>query len=531
MKKNIRPISCSSVSLFSGGLVAILTLQCLSLTGMAAATGGSATVPKPVQAAPSTSGTGEHSSDPLAPAIASSENKADQSSLMPAAANAKSAHDAQIEADGELINSADDQLGKYLDKQRRGHEKKRHEKSEPVPFPVLKPSEEFVENENVADPDGSIPKDPGLRWELREYQIQLRVARELRLGENLDQAIINLVQLMDSRAPEEIKSEALFELGIAAQQKENLVRAQQIFSHLIARFPRNPNIPEATLRQGIIHQQMGAHTLALSKFYAVLSSSLKLGKEHYDHYKLMVLKAQTEIADTYYISGEFKSATDFYDRLLELDSVLLNKPLILYKLIRCLGYQERYTEVIARSESFIRQYPDADEHPEIRFIFANTLKKLGRNADALEQVLQLLESERSRGGKDPDRWIYWQQRTGNEIGNQLYREGDYMSAMEIYVNLSSLSGSPQWQLPIWYQMGLIYEKLEQPAMGVEVYTRIVDRTKELGANPTAGMKTLIDMAKWRIKFIKWQLKAEQASLGNYNAPDPPLSDTVTSDFN
>jgi len=61
--------------------------------------------------------------------------------------------------------------------------------------------------------------------------------------------------------------------------------------------------------------------------------------------------------------------------------------------------------------------------PEVRFLLAAALKQTGRNADALQQVLLLLQSQQENVGKDPESWAYWQRRAGNEIANQLYREG------------------------------------------------------------------------------------------------------------
>ena len=71
------------------------------------------------------------------------------------------------------------------------------------------------------------------------------------------------------------------------------------------------------MRQGLIYRQMGVNNLAISKFYAVMSTALKLKLENMDYYKKLVLQAQIEIADTYYQEGKYDEAAEFFSRLLK----------------------------------------------------------------------------------------------------------------------------------------------------------------------------------------------------------------------
>jgi hypothetical protein len=64
---------------------------------------------------------------------------------------------------------------------------------------------------------------------------------------------------------------------------------------------------------------------------------------------------------------------------------------------------------------------------------------------------------------------------------------------------------------VWYQIGLIYERLLQPRKAVEKFDAILSREKEVaaaGAAPT--LKTVIDMARWRKDQITWQGRTEVA---------------------
>lgn len=264
------------------------------------------------------------------------------------------------------------------------------------------------------------------------------------------------------------------------------------------------------LRQGLLYREMGAPVMALSKFYAVMTTALRLKLDRLDYYKRLVLQAQTEIADTYYLQGKYSEAAEFQQRLLKLESPLLNRPQIVYKLIRSLSALKRDSEVVAQSNVFLDLYADSPDLAEVRFLMADSLKKLGRTRDAMQQVLILLKTQQAASTNRPADWVYWQQRTGNDIANQLYKEGDYINSLEIYRTLSQLSTNVSWQTPTWYQMGLVYERLQQPQKAAEIYGQILGREAEAtGDNATANLSTVFDMARWRKDHLEWQLKLER----------------------
>lgn len=351
------------------------------------------------------------------------------------------------------------------------------------------------------------------------YQESLDLGRQLRQAHQFEAAEVALVSVMKAAAPEELQRTALLELALLAQENNQPARAQQIYTQYLEKFPDDPSAAEVYLRQGLLYRQMGTPTLALSKFYAVMTTALRLKLDRLEYYQRLVLQAQTEIADTYYLQGKFTEATDYLGRLLKLDNPQLNKAQIIYKLVRSLSCLNRHSEVVAQAEFFLGKYPDAPECAEVRFLLADALKKQGRNRDALQQVLALLEKQQSDATNQPGNWIYWQQRTGNEIANQLYKEGDYVNALEIYRNLAELNTNATWQLPVWYQMGLVYERLLQPERAAELYTCILGRQKELdsgGRSPS--LETVLDMARWRREHLNWQLKAEELNSNLHKFP-------------
>ena len=318
-----------------------------------------------------------------------------------------------------------------------------------------------------------------------------------------------LTGLMAAAVPDEIRRQALFELALVAQDDNQFVRAEQIFGQYLHTYSEDASVPEILLRQGLIYRQMGVSTLAISKFYAVMSSALKLKLDSMDYYKKLVLQAQVEIADTYYQEGRYDEAADFFGRLLKSANAGLNQAQTQYKLVRSLSYSTNNAETIAQSQIFLTLYTNATDVPEVRFFLASSLKKLGRNNDSMKQVLMLLQSQEENVHKNPELWTYWQRRAGNEIANQLYKEGDYFNALQIYISLADLDKSPAWQLPAWYQTALVYEQLQQWQKATDMYQRIMDRQKELtDATSTPSLLSLVEMAKWRKDYIAWMQKAK-----------------------
>ena len=341
------------------------------------------------------------------------------------------------------------------------------------------------------------------------FQAQLAVAKKLRTGKDTELAAKILTDLLKTNAPVELKRPVFFELALVAQDADQLAKAEQIFAQYLQVYPDDPSTPEVLLRQGLIYRQMGVNTLAISKFYAVMSTSLKLKLDNLDYYKKLVLQAQIEIADTYYLEAKYNEAADYFVRLLKNPPPDLDQALIEYKLIRSLSGQTNYAETIARGQVFIDTHPASQDVPEVRFLLASAMKKLDRNQDALKQVLLLLQSQRENVQKNPDVWSYWQRKAGTEIAAQLFKEGDYMDALEINLNLADLDKSADWQLPVWYQTALVYEQLQQWPKAMDYYQQIVDRQKDLkNATASPSLLSLFEMAKWRKDYIAWLEKAK-----------------------
>jgi tetratricopeptide (TPR) repeat protein len=337
---------------------------------------------------------------------------------------------------------------------------------------------------------------------------QFRTAQRQRQHKLYDLAINNLTALLEGEASEELKKAVLLELAVIAQEQGKFGRAIQIYAQYQRTYTDDAAQPEIYLRQGLLYRKMGAPALALSKFYAVMTSALTLKAGNVPYYQKLVLQAQTEIADTYFSQGKLEEAADFFRRLLKQDPPGLNKSEIQYKLVHCRAGLNQPTETVAEARLFLERFPGTSAEPEIRFLLANALKKVGQQNEALRQVMALLQSQENQAASNPTNWIYWQQRAGNQIANELYLEGDYINALQVYLALAGLNQTPAWQWPVWYQIGLVYEKLDQPQKAAEMYARIAEPQKELASELPPNLQTVLDMARWRAEFVNWQVQAQ-----------------------
>jgi tetratricopeptide (TPR) repeat protein len=355
-----------------------------------------------------------------------------------------------------------------------------------------------------------------------EARSKLEEARHLRLMRQPTVAEPILVDLLRDGNPDAVQQSAMLELALVAQDENNLTRAEQIYAQFVSHWSNDKRIPEIFLHQGQLFRQMGVNSLALAKFYSVMTSALALKNDQLAYYEKIVLDAQNEIAETHYEMGHYAEAADFFSRLLKQDNPALNRPEIQFRLIRSLHATANYTECASQAQDFLTRYADSPNQPEVRFCLALSLKQLGRNGESLQQVLTLLQQERTQAKDHPEVWAYWQQRTGNEIANQLYGEGDYTKALDVYLSLKQLDHAPAWQLPVTYQIGMTYERLLQPEMATQTYSNIVSRETELGTNASPGLTAIVEMARWRINFIQWQSHAD--SVNQVLAASAPKKD-------
>jgi tetratricopeptide (TPR) repeat protein len=326
------------------------------------------------------------------------------------------------------------------------------------------------------------------------------------------------VKLLVDGVPEELQKTALFEMAKAVRSENDLPRAQAIYTQYLLRWPGDPRMPEIFLKQGQVFREMDLPNLALTKFYGVMTAALSIKNSRLDYYKGLVLQAQVEIAETHYLIGKFKDAADYYSRLLTQNDPALDRAQIQFRLLRSFEAIDRHDEAVSQALDFLAHYPDSPEEPEVRYHLAHAYKGQNRNTEALQQIRIFLKEERGRTTNSPAVWSYWQQRVGNEIGNELYQEGDYVKALEVYLALAQLDPAPAWQLPVCYQVGLTYERLLQPRLAAQAYRDVLTNGASMsGTNLAPNLKSVLDMAAWRLNFIEWNERADAFNHQNLAA--------------
>ena len=368
-----------------------------------------------------------------------------------------------------------------------------------------------------------------LPTQLERFDFILATARFQANTRAYAEAEKNFVKLLAEDVPEATQQTALFELAQAAATQNDLPRAQSVFTQYLQRWPGDLRTPEIYLQQGKLFRQMGLPNLALAKFYGVMTTALSLKNNQLPFYKGLVLQAQVEIAETHYLMGKFKDAADYYSRLLTQNDPALDRAQIQFRLIRSLEAVNRHDEAANQAQDFLAHFPQSTEEPEVRYHLAQAFKGQNRNTEALQQVKIFLQEEREKTTNNPAVWSYWQQRVGNEIGNELYQEGDYVKALQVYLALTQLDPAPAWQLPVRYQVGITYEKLLQPTMAIEAYRNILTNAAPLSiASLSPSLKAVVDMAGWRLHFLEWNGRAElfnrttvaTATTTNLNSSQP-----------
>jgi tetratricopeptide (TPR) repeat protein len=383
--------------------------------------------------------------------------------------------------------------------------------AQPTILPSSPPAVTDNSQTNLSAPEmvtDSTNADFSMPTKMERYDFILATSRYEANTHDYKEAEKNYVKLLVDDVPEATRQTALFELGSVVQSENDLPRAQAIFTQYLQRWPGDPRTPDIYLRQGQIFREMGLPNLALAKFYGVMTTALSIKSDQLAYYKGLVLKAQVQIAETHFLAGQFKDAADYYSRLLGQNEPQLDRSQIQFRLIRSLEALKRHEEAASQAQDFLSRFPDSPEEPEVRYHLAQAYKGQNRNTEALQQVKIFLKEEHDKTTNNPAVWTYWQQRVGNEIGNALYQDADYMKALQVYMALSQLDSTPAWQLPVRYQVGLTYEKLLQPRLAVEAYRNILTNAAPLDAtNLTPNLKAVVDMAAWRLNFLEWSDRA------------------------
>lgn len=295
--------------------------------------------------------------------------------------------------------------------------------------------------------------------------------------------------------------EALIGLARMHRRQGSYTKAAAIYEKFIKEYPEDGRMPDVLLDLGRTLRAMGAHRLALSRFYSVLNSTLKLPAHAFDHYQLLAKTAQFEIAETHFDSGNYAEAGKFFSRLKLLDLAPIDRARAHFKSAYAAQLAGDADGAVRILRDYLEQWPQDENVPEARHLLAVTLRQLGRPEEALAATFELLRAEHLASEADPKRWNYWQRRTGNQLANEFFAHGDTANALAIYQALAALADEPTWKLPVLYQVALCYERLRSIERAKETYTQITEGAKTMPDH--AELNELAKMAAWRITHLDW----------------------------
>ena len=352
------------------------------------------------------------------------------------------------------------------------------------------------------DKDLSDPRDDAL------YR-QVKLAVEFQEFENARKLTMEYLAKVDS--PEALRKELLINLALLYYENNDLVKAIQIYEKYIQSFPNDRQLSSIYLLLGNFYREIGAYQLAISRYYSVLNSSIKINQEDLPEYKKLARKAQKSIADTHYQKEEYSDAIKFYRRLnrLNLSNDLMAE--IKFKMINSYFQLKEYDRVITDAKLFIEKYPQSYFLPEAYFVISKAYYETKRSKDSINSVIKLLKTPQLMEEKNWENWEYWQKRTANQLAKEFYQQGDYLGTLKIYQTMVTLKDNPEWQWPVIYQMGLCFERLQMPPKAITAYQMILtgDSWKDMDYDMTETMSYLKEMSQWRLDNLKWLIETDR----------------------
>jgi len=306
-------------------------------------------------------------------------------------------------------------------------------------------------------------------------------------------------------ARKEQQWEAVLCLARMYRQRGDATRAVACYEKYLKVNPEGAT-PVIYLEMGRTFRILAAYKLAYSCFYNVINATMKIPEGDFEQYRTLAKTAQFEIAETHFQQGDFEEASRFFSRLQLLDLAPADRARAEFKAAYSLVLAKSDDDAVKALKTFLDHSPDDENAPEARHLLATTLRRLGRNQESFDVVIALLRTEQSRQAVDPRRWAYWQRRTGNQVANEFYEQGNYWSALLIYEALTSLSSNePSWRLPALYQAGLCYERLRQYNRARANYEEVIKVCPSVPAKESAaaGLGDLARMATWRLNHLGW----------------------------
>lgn len=305
--------------------------------------------------------------------------------------------------------------------------------------------------------------------------------------------------------PVAAKRELLLRMVQLYQNADDPLRAIAVMEKFLHSFPEDGDHPELLLRIGLLYRETGAFAAATARFYAVLNSTMRPSADDIDERRRLATKARLEIADTYMAQGNLAEAQKFYSLLQLLDLSPPDRERVQFRGAQLQHSLRLWQPAERELAAFLTAFPGSSFAAEARYLRARALKELGRKDEAVQEVIALLRGQDATDPALAATVAYWKRRTGNELANTFYEQGDILGALAIYQALARASEDPAWRWPAVYQVGLCFERLHLPERAAEAYQIIVTpaATPAPAGTLTDTLVSLQGMAQWRLDHLDW----------------------------
>ena len=365
------------------------------------------------------------------------------------------------------------------------------------------------------------------------FRAQLELGLQHRRAGEYDFAVSAFVKLLEKQPPVAYRKQAMLQLALISELRKQWVKAQQIYRHYESLYPKDPNLPLVTLRLGLIYREMGADELALSNLHSIIMMALKsevVNGKYFPLYRRIVLKAKTEIANTHLGNGDFEKAARHY-RMLMADEGgndelgRLNLPVVRFKLCKCLSVLNNHSLLDREVKAFLSDHEGHELEADVRYLAVKSFQARKNYDEVFSQFRSILEIQPSSDGASRDTSDRWKLRVGLEVASQMVQSGDYMDSLRVYEALRDFAVLAEDEVTIQYQMGLVYERLHQPARAMVAYEKIQKQlSKRTDPRAESSSSLIADMTGWRIGMLDWfrkkQLVLERMKDDNLSRSGP-----------
>lgn len=331
--------------------------------------------------------------------------------------------------------------------------------------------------------------------------------------QDVDGAETAYVEALNQPATDQTTADTLLVYARFLRDTKRPTRAAAAYEKFLSSFPGNRDTSMVLIELGRTLREIGAFKTAMARFYAVLNSSLAVTPSDIERYRAQTQIAKFEIADTFYQQGDYASAVKYFARVQLLDLPPDVRARASFREAYAFFLDGKLDQAVVNLRAFLADYPNHESAQESRYLLCLALRRMGRTQEALHETLTLLKTAHSDSEEDRTQWTYWQRRTGNQLANDFYEQGDFTSALTIYQTLAELRSTPTWRWPALYQIGLCYERLRQPDRATNVYRDILaefDAAKTVGTEVDMPSAEVRDMAEWRLGQIDWTHRVDES---------------------